>query len=205
MAIRLENKAQAQLISVVILTSITISLVAITYFWGMPIMEKEKSSVRLSSAEKFMKELNRKLEDVIKNGGTQVLEANVPGTLTMVDNGVDDKLELNFSIKGCDIALQKDIFLIGDEKPEAVLGEEPSVLKVYAQGSKEFCTVTMTLYYRNVTSSKNIYVVDLVGLGSKSITGKNHKILISMGESRGVVGERNGRDVYETKVNIRLE
>jgi len=205
MAIRLENKAQAQLISVVILTSITISLVAITYFWGMPIMEKEKSSVRLSSAEKFMKELNRKLEDVIKNGGTQVLEANVPGTLTMVDNGVDDKLELNFSIKGCEIALQKDIFLIGDEKPEAVLGEEPSVLKVYAQGSKNFCTVTMSLYYRNVTSSKNIYVVDLVGLGSKSITGKNHKILISMGESSGIVGRRNGRDVYETKVNVRLE
>lgn len=204
MAIRLE-KGQAQLISVVILTSITISLVAITYFWGMPIMEKEKSSVRLSSAEKFMKELNRKLEDVIKNGGTQVLEANVPGTLTMIDNGIDDKLELNFSIKGCEIALQKDIFLIGDEKPEAVLGEEPSVLKVYAQGSKNFCTVTMSLYYRNVTSSKNIYVVDLVGLGSKSITGKNHKILISMGESSGIVGRRNGRDVYETKVNVRLE
>jgi len=185
-----------------------ISMVGVTYMWGMPLIEKQKSTVEVSNAERLMKELDRKIQSVIKNGGTEKIgNIDIPGTLTMVDNGINDKFELKLETTGSDIAIGKEIYLKGDAEEETYLGNEPSVLKVISKNvNDDNYEVTMTLYYRNVTGSENIYAIDIFGLGKESISGNNHNIIITEGESQsGPDEERDGKPVYISRVNVRLE
>jgi|GEM_PF-2251357 len=203
-----EKRGQSNLISVVLLTLIMVTLVAITYMWGMPLVEKQKDTVKVSDAEKFMKELDDKIQNVIKNGGTQIIDnPKLPGTLKMIDNGINDAIELKFETTGTNIAIGQEIYLRGSEIGEIPLGEESGVIKVISNNvnDKKY-EVNMTLYYRNVTGSKNIYTTDIYGLGRDMISGEKHRIIITEGEeTTGPVGERDGKEIYVTKINLRFE
>ena len=51
------RRGQSQLIGVVLLTLIMITMIGITYMWGMPLIEKQKDTVKVSNVERMMKEL----------------------------------------------------------------------------------------------------------------------------------------------------
>ncbi len=202
------SKGQSQLIGVVLLTLIMITMIGITYMWGMPLIEKQKDTVKTSNAERLMKEINEKIQSVMKNGGTQRIEnPNVPGTLSFVDNGTDDIFRINLQTTGTDIATGKKIYLIGNELEDVPLGSEFGAISVFSEdlGNNNY-DVTMELVYRNVTGSKNVYLLDLIGLGRESVTGEGHRIVISEATSpEGPQGERAGKDIYVTKINVRFE
>ena len=176
--------------------------------WGMPLIEKQKSTVQVSNAERIIKELDKKIQDVIKNGGTQKLEnINIPGILSLEDTELDDKIILKAETTGSDIAIGKDIYLKGDSEKSTYLGNEPSVVKVFSKdmGNEKY-EITMTLYYRNVTGSENVYTIDIIGLGKEKISGDKHNIIITEGESpKGPSGIYQGKSVYTTKINVRFE
>lgn len=201
-------KGQSQLIGVVLLTLILITMIGITYMWGMPLIEKQKDTVKVSNAERLIKELDKKIQNVVKNGGTQKIDnPNIGGTLKLIDTGINDRIELRVQTTGTDIATGKDIYLRGNDEEEIYLGGEAGVIKVFSEdlGDNTY-DVTMTLYYRNVTGSENIYLIDIFGLGRDSISGDGHSIIITEGDTpQGPVEERDGMDVYVTRVNIRFE
>ena len=201
-------KGQSQLIGVMLLTLILITMVGVTYMWGMPLIEKQKSAVQISNAEKLMKELDKKIQNVVKNGGTEKIEnVEIPGTLRLIDDDINDMFVLKLETMGSDIATGKEIYLKGSAQKETYVGDEPGVLKVLSKemGNRKY-EVTMTLQYRNVTGSESIYIIDIFGLGRDIISGDNHNIIISEGEGqKGPVGEENGKSIYITKVNVRFE
>ena len=100
-------KGQSQVVVGVLLVLIMLILVGITYFWGIPLIQKQKDVVTVSNTERFLKELNRKIQDVAKNGGTQKISGfDIPGEFILEDN--EEKFILNFKTTGNIIATGKD-------------------------------------------------------------------------------------------------
>ncbi len=198
---KLRCSGQSQIIGVVLLTLVMITMVAVTYMWGMPLIEKQKDNVKISNSEVLMREIDKKIKNVLKNGGTQVIEnPNIPGELILKDNGNNDTIEIKFDTTGTTIASGKDIYLIGDSRNNVNIGSESTVLKVFSEkfGDNVY-EVRLSLYYRNVSGSENTYIVDLVGLGRESVQGKGHTLSFSEG---GVIQQGN---MYITKINARFE
>ena len=200
------SKGQSQLIGVVLLTLVMITMIGITYMWGMPLIEKQKDTVRVSNMERFMKELDESVQNVAKNGGIQKIESpGIPGEVKILDQGINDMIVAEFQTTGTDIATGTDIYLRGNDLMEVPIGAEPGVLKVLSEGmGGDTYGVTISLYYRNLTGSESVYVIDLVGLGRDSIVGENHVITVSEGDEVPVTTE-NGKNVYITRINVRFE
>ncbi|MCD6477805.1 MAG: hypothetical protein J7K87_02260 [Candidatus Aenigmarchaeota archaeon] len=203
------SKGQSQIITGVLLVMIMISLVAVTYFWGIPLIEKQKDTVTVSNAERFIKTLNEKIEDVAKNGGTQKITGfEIPGDLKLIDS--ENKFILNFKTTGDIIATGKDIYLIGDDRSEAHVGEEPGVILVRSDKVGNKYDVSMRLYYRNLTGAitngkSNKYIIDIIGLGKTMISGSNHEITISEDASYTSEIETKDERIYITKIDVRLD
>lgn len=74
-------KGVAEALSAVIMTGVLIGVVGSIYFWGLPLIQKNKDISTLYSAERFMNELSAKITDVANSPGRQKLTINVPGIL----------------------------------------------------------------------------------------------------------------------------
>lgn len=199
-------RGQSQIIGVVLLTLVMITMVGVTYMWGMPLVEKQKDTVRTSNAEKFIKELDDRIADVAKNGGTQKIEIpSIPGEIRMVDQGFNDMIGMETTTTGTDIATGTEIYLRGDSRAEVSIGNNPGVIKILSTDLGEnIYRFEMTLFYRNLTGSESVYIIDLRGLGRDTISGEGHSVIISEGGEMPV--QRDGsRDVYITTVNLRFE
>ncbi len=199
-------KGQSQIVGVVLLTLVMIVMIGITYMWGMPLVEKQKDTVKISNMEKFVKELDDKIKDVAKNGGTQKIEIpTIPGEMRMVDQGINDRIELVTTTAGTDIATGTDIYLRGDERSEVPIGNDPGVIKVLlSELGRDSYKTEITLYYRNLTGSESVYIMDIRGMGRDTISGEGHSIIVSEGDEIPVEYE-GSRAVYRTNVNLRFE
>lgn len=74
-------KGQHEALSAILITGILIGVVGSVYFWGMPLIEKNKDISILKNAEEFMKNLNEKIKYVANHGGRDQIEITVPGVL----------------------------------------------------------------------------------------------------------------------------
>lgn len=74
-------KGVAEALSAVIMTGVLIGVVGSIYFWGLPLIQKNKDISTLQSAERFMNELSNKIKDVVNSPGRQIITINVPGEL----------------------------------------------------------------------------------------------------------------------------
>lgn len=203
---KIGSGGQSQIVGVVLLTLVMIVMIGITYMWGMPLVEKQKDTVKVSNMEKFIKELDDKIKDVAKNGGTQKIEiSSVPGEMKMMDQGISDRIELVTTTTGTDIAVGTEIYIRGDNRGEVPIGNDPGVIKILLSdlGSDSYKT-EMTLYYRNLTGSSSVYIMDIRGMGKDTISGEGHSIIISEGDKTSVEYEGD-KAIYKTNVNLRFE
>jgi len=199
-------KGQSQVIVGVLLVLIMIILVGVTYFWGIPLIQKQKDVVTVSNTERFLKDLNEKIQDVAKNGGTRKITVDIPGELTLDDK--KDTFILVFKTTGDIVATNTDIYLIGDERKEVPIGDEPGVILVRSRDMGKKYNITESLYYRNLTGGtsggkQNKYKIDLIGLGKSTIGGNNHEITIREFKSETI--ETPTEKIYVTKVYVRME
>lgn len=203
---KIGSGGQSQIVGVVLLTLVMIVMIGITYMWGMPLVEKQKDTVKVSNMEKFIKELDDKIKDVAKNGGTQKIEiSSIPGEMKMMDQGISDRIELVTTTTGTDIAVGTEIYIRGDNRGEVPIGNDPGVIKILLSdlGSDSYKT-EMTLYYRNLTGSSSVYIMDIRGMGKDTISGEGHSIIISEGDKTSVEYEGD-KAIYKTNVNLRFE
>ncbi|MCD6367696.1 MAG: hypothetical protein J7L45_01280 [Candidatus Aenigmarchaeota archaeon] len=199
-------KGQSQVIVGVLLVLIMIILVGVTYFWGIPLIQKQKDVVTVSNTERFLKDLNDKIQDVAKNGGTRKITVDIPGELILDDK--KDMFILTFKTTGDIIATNTDIYLVGDERKEVPIGDEPGVILVRSRDTGKKYNITERLYYRNLTGGtsggkQNKYKIDLIGLGKSTIGGNNHEITIR--EFKSEIIETPTEKIYVTKVYVRME
>jgi hypothetical protein len=72
-------KGQQEVLSVVLISGILIGVVGSVYFWGVPLVQKNKDVAILEGAESFVKNLNDKIKFVANNGGRDQIVVTVPG------------------------------------------------------------------------------------------------------------------------------
>ena len=201
------KKGQSQVVTGVLLLLIMISLVSVTYFWGIPLIQKQKDVVTVSNIERFLKNLNDKIQIVAKNGGTQKITGfDIPGELKLDDES--DRFELDFKTTGNIIATDKNIYLIGDERKEGYVGEEPGIILIYSKDIDGKYDINASLYYRNLTGSinngkQNKYQIDLIGLGRSTISSRNREITIS--EYKNEMIETPTERIYVARIYVRME
>jgi hypothetical protein len=78
-------KAQAEIIVFLLLFIIGILLFASATVWSRGIFQENVGFSRLESTEKFMKDLDGSISDVIKFGGMRELEYGIGGTIELLD------------------------------------------------------------------------------------------------------------------------
>lgn len=77
-------KAQADIISAVIIIIIAIALVAAAYTWGIPLINKRQDEALVARAEKYfdrnnLNSLVKKIENIYKNGGEDTFTLDMDG------------------------------------------------------------------------------------------------------------------------------
>lgn len=196
------NKGQTQLVTAILLTGILIALVTIAYFWGIPLIEKQKDSVRVDNMESLFLELDDKIQSVAKNGGKENIEGyEVMGTMRFLGDGINDNITASFETSGGIIATGTDIYLAGSGAENPPVGSEPGVVKVYAEKAGKKYDINMKLYYRNLTTAEDIYKIDLEAVGRRVVGEGKHSIVI---EEAGSETIENKKKLHLTKVKIRF-
>lgn len=97
-------KAQSEILVFVLLSLLSISLFTIAVFWSRDIFQKNVDTAKVSSAEKFMKEVDYSIKSLIKSEGYQDIDYKVDGPLTLID---DNTIEARTVITS-DISLEKE-------------------------------------------------------------------------------------------------
>lgn len=198
----LKSKGQTEVVSAILLTGIMVSLVVATYFWGLPIIQKQKDRSRLDTMESFMKNLNSAIKEVANEGGRRKLSREIPGELRFVSKGGDpfeDNITLTFQSQGSLIATNETIHLVGDDRTQVPVSGESGVLTVRSEPLDGQYEITMNLRYRNLTSGDKVYRIDLNNVGRSSISDREVTITIERGSASP------SGNFYPNRINIRFQ
>lgn len=74
-------RGQQEAMTAILISGILIGIVGSVYFWGLPLIQKNKDVSILEDSEGFMKSLDNKIKYVANHGGRDQIKINVPGTL----------------------------------------------------------------------------------------------------------------------------
>src|SRR3989338_6960866 len=75
-------KGQQEALSAILISGILIGVVGSVYFWGVPLIQKNKDISILESSEAFVRGLDVKIKSVANNGGRDQMSIPVPGIVT---------------------------------------------------------------------------------------------------------------------------
>jgi hypothetical protein len=79
-------KAQSEILVFILLFLLSIGLFTITVFWGKDIFQQNVDMTKVSSAEKFMKEIDYNIKSLIKFGGYKEIDYKVDGPIILIDS-----------------------------------------------------------------------------------------------------------------------
>lgn len=208
---RNNEKGQAQIVTAVLLTGIIITLVAVAYIWGVPMIEKQKGNVKTERMESFMKDLNEKIQDIAKHGGTENVKVNLVGRLSLVDNGWNDLVRLEFETRQNLYAEMKNKVLVGENNETSLpMGSPPGVLQVTSEKINDKYRIRFELFFRELLGQTNSYKVDLISSGRSQVgdlgnQGRETTIIISSAGSEEKPGQgEGGKDLQLNKVKVGL-
>ncbi len=182
-------KGQQEAISVVLITGILIGVVGSVYFWGLPLIQKNKDITVLKDSEHFMNDLNEKIKAVANNGGRDQLRIDVPGIL-LYDKQVNEislKVDTQGTIydPGAWVPLGRNPDCTGKDGTWGT--DEPNTLCVKSVGEKDKYFTTYTLKYIKLKHPTTTDVYQVQMEGEQASGGENHDIIIeNTGSSGGI-------------------
>lgn len=86
-------KGVAEALTAVVMTGVLIGVVSSVYFWGLPLIQKNKDISTLQSSERFMNSLASTIKEVANVPGRQKLTISVPGLVNF--DGAKFQLTVN--------------------------------------------------------------------------------------------------------------
>lgn len=110
----LYRKAQSQVLSIILISGILITVVGATYMWGVPLIEKGRTSSDNEIAEGFMLLLKEKVDDVAETGEQRTLSVDLIGELELRE---DNSLTYTIVTRGLNIATTAWVPLAGGMSP----------------------------------------------------------------------------------------
>jgi len=183
-------KGITPLISSILIVGILAVITGIAYEWGMPMIQKNIDITTLNKAENFLRELDKKIDDVAKLGGSEELIFNLPGEITInpENNTIEFFLKTSGSIymQGGFVCFSRNCNLTN-----GIWGKDSySVIGVQVDQFEEYATITTyKIIYRNLTSDTKTYILDVVTPQNVTLVGsENSRLLIKkLGEERGKI------------------
>lgn len=199
------SKGQQEVLSIVLISGILIGVVGSVYFWGVPLIQKNKDVAVLENSEDFMNSLNTRIKFIANNGGRDQLVINVPGTLRF--DPIAGTIELTVLTEGTIYAKDAEIPLGRNSQCSASQGafgiDEPETLCVKSAqiGEKNFRT-TYTLKYVKLVNNNILrdFQIELTG-NANSGGEQNFVAFENLGTTQSA---SNGRALIKTLVAINV-
>lgn len=94
-------KAQSEILIFILLFLLSIGLFTIAVFWGKDYFQQNVSMTKVLIAEKFMKELDNDIKNLVKFGGYKNIDYSIEGPITLVN---DETIEVR-TVVSSDISL----------------------------------------------------------------------------------------------------
>lgn len=180
-------KAQQQVLTPLLIILIMIAIVSSVYFWGVPLIEKNRDITILRKAEDFMKNLNEKIKYVANTRSRESIEIEV-GTLTFDPSAHSIKLEVD--TKGTIYSVGGDVYFVRNVNETGVWGrDEPELLWVRSiKVGNGFHTI-YNLRYRTLIAEgigRQYKIVLTSDITTPQMAGKGHTVEI---EYKGMMQE----------------
>lgn len=174
-------KGQMSVLSLVMITGIVVSLVGASYFWGVPLIDKQSSGATFQAASSFVLTLNEKIiETANAGGGEGSLDIPLGGiTLNPYDPlDADNSNNITFEVPFTEpLALSDSVVYLGG----ATFADQTMANGTFGESSPSVITFTMepagsqyvgvfTIHYRPLEDSPTAYLITLAGSGSGTST-----------------------------------
>lgn len=193
-------KGQQEALSAILITGILIGVVGSVYFWGIPLIQKNKDIATQENTELFMKDLNEKIIYIANHGGRDQIKFSIPGTLKFSGDLITIETETTgtkYFAVGLLIPLGKNNCTVEN----GIWGkDEPATLCV--RGMKldvnKYHTTYTLKYIRLDATGIDSYRINLTGSGS---AGESAVLAI---ENKGTtVVIDSGRSVSQTQIEVK--
>jgi len=197
-------KGQQEVLSVVLISGILIGVVGSVYFWGVPLVQKNKDVAMLEGAETFMKTLDTRLKYVANNGGRDQLTVSVPGIVKF--DPAADTITLTIDTEGTIYASGADIPLSRNSVCSATTGvfgtDDPDVICVKSTKLSENKYRTVyTLKYLKLVNSNVIKDYSIALQGTAKSGGQQSRVSF---ENLGNTQVTSGRTLISTLIEINI-
>jgi len=209
----MSHKAQAEVITIVLITGIVIALVGTAYMWGMPLIQKRTSVTEFLSAEDFASKLSDKMVEIassgfgeatlpIPKGIIRVREFNqtMPGGLRNPDyNSV--MLEVPVSHP---LAMSSSVVLRTNVLGEnATYGEaEPRVINMSSTISESLNKLIFNIHFRELDTRSQPPKGYLIAVQKGAVTGSSQVVVSYAGTMLLNNLAANGGDLIVTKIKV---
>ena len=150
-------KAVAEALSAIMLLGVMIGVVSSVYFWGLPLVQKNKDVTSLRASESFMNELANKIKEVVNSPGRQKLTIRVSGEVSF-----DGTQENQFTLT---VKTDSTIYSIGGLIP---LGRNDCSPNTGTFGMQDYATLCM-ISNRVGEKFETIYKLKFIQLDTEGI------------------------------------
>jgi hypothetical protein len=204
-------KGQQEALSAVLISGILIGVVGSVYFWGIPLIQKNKDNSILETSETFMASLDAKIKFVANNGGRDRIVIKIPGIVRFDGRSVELKVETEGTIYAVDSPIPLGRTSTGALKMDPATSnlygtwgiDDPVLFTVKSSEiSKSKYVTRYTLEYVQLRNDKtlNDYKIDLIGSG---VTGGEDRTIIieSLGDRTTA---QSGRTLISSLVKISI-
>ncbi|MBI4174185.1 MAG: hypothetical protein HY517_00945 [Candidatus Aenigmarchaeota archaeon] len=203
------SKGQQEALSAVLISGILIGVVGSVYFWGVPLIQKNKDISLLESSEAFMRQLDEKIRSVANNGGRDSIVISVPGIISFDGETIRLIIETQGTIYATDAEIplgRNSVSTLSQSGGQlyGVWGIDDPVLfnvKSIKMGENDYRN-EYTLTYVELRNSKSLrdFRIDLTGSGASG--GQDKTIIL---ESQGdVTTTAGGRTLVSSNVKISI-
>jgi uncharacterized protein YjbK len=191
-------KAQTEIISFSLNILILFVLVTYAYIWGTDIFRENVDRAKLSSIEKFIKELDSRIQWVAKFGGKDRMVLNLPATIEFKENKTNEIYNLIEIRTKFTSEFPENWFYINTENFEKIgkIKDSESLIRERKIGK----TLVAQLFYR-VRMGERGYFIHIVPSANR-ICSENCEITIENLGTEDI--SVNGKKVTAIKVKVTI-
>jgi len=204
------RKAQAEVVTIVLISGIVIALVGVAYMWGVPLISKRTAVTDFLSAEDFAVKLSDKIVDIANSGSGEATLTIPKGVIRVIDFDPDDLrnpdknslvLETVVSqplLLGNSVVLKTNV--LGEN---ATYGEaEPRIINLSSQSFGQEYKLIFKLHFRELDTRNQPLKGYLIALEEGTITGNSQVAVSYAGTEVKTGAAANLGNLVITKIKV---
>lgn len=210
------RKAQADIISAVLIIIMGLGLVSVAYTWGIPLIQKRADTTLVERTYKTFDRNNERsitiiIEFISNRGGEDIISLDTSGLWTLYPSTdttpENNSIQFSFPAKVSNIAVDQGWIPLSSGSTNAV-GihgfDYPSVVFGRADSTAGGYNITYKTWFRelNETVANKIYKINLVKHPSSPLTSSGKTVRILSGDVKKQVVD--GKNLIITEIKVLL-